>query len=91
MAIDLHTLKHPPLHCDNPIGPIAFLSFALWLAKQPEAVTDFRDKTNIRLPVSALDRMIDEATGHDAAIASEWLSYASRWHWGCTCCPNEAH
>ena len=90
MAIDLQTLKHPPMFCEHPVSAVSFFSCALHLAQQPEAIKDFCESTKITLPVSALDRMIDEATGHDALIAAEWLSFVSHRYWGCICCPDEA-
>lgn len=67
----------------DPLELIAWAGFINYLAGNPESVEAFRADTGCdwQPPRTALDRMIDEATGHDLDFMRRFLVWANEL-WG---------
>lgn len=62
----------------------AWLSCVLWVAGQPEAVEEFERQTGVRWtpPRTALDKLIDQASGHEWAVVEAFVRWVNTEIWG---------
>lgn len=71
---------------DNPIMAAAWFGCVMWVASVPEAIARFEAETGHRwLPGSVrsgIERMIDKATGHEAAVFDAFVDWVNINVWG---------
>ena len=67
---------------DDPLMAVAWRDCLMWAATQTEILDAFSSETGLRLGTSPFDRMIDEATGFDAAIAKAFIDWFNENVWG---------
>ena len=63
---------------------IAWRDFLLWAWNEPDMRTQFTAKTGleIRSVTAPIDAAIDAATGASKSLASQFIEWATREHWG---------
>jgi hypothetical protein len=69
---------------DNPILAGAWLSCLQCSLKQPGVLEAFREATgnNVTPAQTPLDRMIDQATGHERAFVEQFAAWFNKNVWG---------
>lgn len=69
-----------------PLMADAWGSFVVWAAKNKGWLDEFKAETGNDLEGlvggSPLDAMIDEATGHKAAVFAAWCDWITKTQWG---------
>ncbi|HQY89213.1 MAG TPA: hypothetical protein PK402_11185 [Tepidisphaeraceae bacterium] len=68
-----------------PLMRWTWLSFVQWASAQQNFIDQFEADTGIKLPEppqSAIDRMIDAATGINEQIAIKFIEWLNANHWG---------
>jgi hypothetical protein len=63
---------------------IAWRDFLVWAWNEPEMRAQFTAKTGveIRAVTAPIDAAIDAATGASRSVASRFIEWATREHWG---------
>lgn len=67
-----------------PVMAQAFIDFAMWAIGQPGFLKAFEESTGIkyRPPRDGLEKMIDDVTGANKHIVSQFLDWLTVNHWG---------
>ena len=77
------SVGRPALPAD-PVMAVAWRDCLMWAAGEQGIRDAFESDTGMHLAMSPFDRMIDEATGLDAAVAEAFVRWFNENIWGST-------
>lgn len=66
----------------KPLMEAAFASFIQWAWRDPETRAAFEADTGKKIATTSIDLMVDQATGYDKEVASEFVEWAITNLWG---------
>ena len=71
-------------HPFDALNTIAWRDFLVWAWNEPEMRAQFTAKTGIEIQAvtAPIDAAIDAATGASRSVASRFIEWATREHWG---------
>lgn len=78
-------MKHAnPAHSFDDLNMIAWRDFLFWAWNEPEMRAQFTEKTGIEIQsiTTPINAAIDAATGASKSVASRFIEWATRDHWG---------
>ena len=75
--------RHPLLPSDTPpYMQGAWASCIMWASQQPELVKQFSEETGYKPARTAIDRAIDDATGHSKGVSDRFIEWCNKNVWG---------
>lgn len=71
-------------HPFDDLNTIAWRDFLVWAWNEPEMRRQFTKKTGIEIQsvTAPIDAAIDAVTGANKSVASRFIEWATRAHWG---------
>ena len=75
--------RHPLLPSDTPTYmQDAWASCIGWASQQPELIKRFAEETGYKPARSAIERAIDDATGHNSVMTNRFIEWCNKNVWG---------